>query len=201
MKVPKQAWGPEIKASARGCRDRDRARPWQPPAEVMISDPQACFGTFIKLLYVPNRSFGRVSDWHPCPRITQIKNSSFRWPGPRITQIKNSSFRWPGPRITQIKNLSECSPKIQISSLVWKWFLDPVGVFCTRLDPPNCHITQNYILPDFNDFPNGAVWPCLFSYGGLKRRALSCLVLSSPVQSSQSGWSSLVYVILFWYVL
>ena len=29
--------------------------------------------------------------------------------------------------------------------LVWKMFPDPVGVFCTLLEPPNYHIVQKFI--------------------------------------------------------
>ena len=37
--------------------------------------------------------------------------------------------------------------------LVWKLFPDPVGVFCTLLEAPNCHIAQNPIFDDFRYFP------------------------------------------------
>ena len=32
------------------------------------------------------------------------------------------------------------------ASLVGQLFPHPVGVFCTLLGPPNCHIVQNHIL-------------------------------------------------------
>ena len=72
-----------------------------------------------------------------------------------------------GPRIPNLNCLFNCSfsssnrHSCQISrdvifqkspGLVWKLFPHPVGVFCTLLEPPNCHIMQKSYFSGFSVF-------------------------------------------------
>ncbi len=44
-----------------------------------------------------------------------------------------------------------------LAPLVWKSFRDPVGVFCTPLEPPKSHIRQKSDFQDFQCIPQSSV--------------------------------------------
>jgi len=96
--------------------------------------------------------------------------------------------------------------------LVWKLFPHPVGIFCTLLEPPNCHIVQQtifqclfiFLISPIHPF-KGPCWPrrsgrsplgypYLFSPSSadVPLRGMDCSFRSPQSKEHPTSWHSLL---------